>query len=380
MSNLVRTLKEVSRREVFLVLAFVVLVLGETLFRGLEPRTPLLILALLAPLPLVWRIRFPLEVLGTSVAILIVGELVAHRDDYPVALGCVALVAAYSAAAHLRGRRAEAADFLVIAAIVGSAAVAASKNWNGSAATNLVAALISLTILFRGAWMAGRWMQGRRDRERTAIAEREQKAQAALREERARIARELHDVVAHAMSVIVLQARGARHSLLERPDEAREAVDAVERTASHALSEMRRLLSALRDEGESAALAPQPSLNQIDALVADVRAAGLPVELRVEGASRELPAGIDLCAYRIVQEALTNTLKHAGPATASVLIRYADDAFEVEVTDTGAGDRNGTAPGQGLAGMRERVAVLGGQLQAGPQREGGYLVAARLPL
>jgi signal transduction histidine kinase len=380
MSNLVRTLTEVSRREVFLVLAFVVLGLGETSFRGLEPRTPLLILALLAPLPLVWRIRFPLEVLGTSVAILIVGELVAHRDDYPVALGSVALVAAYSAAAHLRGRRAEAADFLVIAAIVGSAAVAASKNWNGSVATNLVAALISLTILFRGAWMAGRWMQGRRDRERSAIAEREQKAQAALREERARIARELHDVVAHAMSVIVLQARGARHSLLERPDEARDAVDAVERTASNALSEMRRLLGALRDEGESAALAPQPSLSQIDALVADVRAAGLPVALRVEGASRELPAGIDLCAYRIVQEALTNTLKHAGPATASVLIRYADDAFEVEVTDTGAGDRNGSPPGQGLAGMRERVAVFGGQLQAGPQREGGYLVAARLPL
>jgi signal transduction histidine kinase len=380
MSNLVRTLKEVSRREVFLVLAFVVLVLGEILFRGLAPRTPLLILGLLAPLPLVWRIRFPLDVLGTSVAFLIVGELVAHRDDYPVALGCVALVAAYSAAAHLRGRRAEAADFLVIAAIVGSAAVAASKNWDGSVATNLVAALISLTILFRGAWMAGRWMQGRRDRERAAIAEREQKAQAALREERARIARELHDVVAHAMSVIVLQARGARHSLLERPDEAREAVDAVERTASHALSEMRRLLSALRDEEESAALAPQPSLNQIDALVADVRAAGLPVELRVEGASRELPAGIDLCAYRIVQEALTNTLKHAGPATARVLIRYAEDAFEVEVTDTGAGERNGSATGQGLAGMRERVAVLGGRLQAGPQREGGYLVAARLPL
>ncbi|MGH3113548.1 MAG: sensor histidine kinase, partial [Gaiellaceae bacterium] len=177
-----------------------------------------------------------------------------------------------------------------------------------------------------------------------------------------------------------LQARGARHSMLERPDEAREAVDAVERTASHALSEMRKLLGALRDEGESAALAPQPSLDQIDALVADVRAAGLPVELRVEGASRELPAGIDLCAYRIVQEALTNTLKHAGPATARVLIRYAEDAFEVEVTDTGAGDRNGSAPGQGLAGMRERDAVLGGKLQAGPQREGGYLVAARLPL
>jgi signal transduction histidine kinase len=380
MSNPLRALRDVSRREALLAPAFLVIALIEILLRGLEPRTPLLALALLLPLPLVWRIRFPLEVLGASVVLLVVGELVAHRDDFPIALGCVAVVAAYSAAAHLRGRRAEVADFLVIAAIVGSAAVAASKNWNGSVATNLVAALISLTILFRGAWIAGRWMQRRRDRSRSAIVEREQQAQVALRAERARIARELHDVVAHAMSVIVLQARGARHAFLERPEEAREALDAVERTASKGLSEMRRLLGALREEGESAALAPQPSLNQIDALVADVRGAGLPVELRVEGASRELPPGIDLCAYRIVQEALTNTLKHAGPATARVLLRYAEDEVEVEITDTGAGDRNGSAPGQGLAGMRERVALFGGQFQAGPQREGGYLVTARLPL
>jgi signal transduction histidine kinase len=159
-------------------------------------------------------------------------------------------------------------------------------------------------------------MQRLRDRARSAIIEREQQAQAALREERARIARELHDVVAHALSVIVLQTRGARHALFEHPEEAREALDAVERTASSGLSELRRLLSALREEGEPAALAPQPSLNQIDALVAEVRAAGLPVELHVEGMSRELPPGIDLCAYRVVQEALTNTLKHAGSATA----------------------------------------------------------------
>ena len=380
MSNPLRALRDVSRREALLAPAFLVIALIEILLRGLEPRTPLLALALLLPLPLVWRIRFPLEVLAASVVVLVVGELVAHRDDFPIALGCVGLVAAYSAAAHLRGRRAEVADFLVIAAIVGSAAVAASKNWNGSVATNLVAALISLTILFRGAWIAGRWMQRRRDRSRSAIVEREQQAQVALRAERARIARELHDVVAHAMSVIVLQARGARHAFLERPEEAREALDAVERTASKGLSEMRRLLGALREEGESAALAPQPSLNQIDALVADVRGAGLPVELRVEGASRELPLGIDLCAYRIVQEALTNTLKHAGPATARVLLRYAEDEVEVEITDTGAGERNGSAPGQGLAGMRERVALFGGQFEAGPQREGGYLVTARLPL
>ena len=380
MSNLLRTLKNVSRGEVGLALAFVVVGLVEIFLRDLEPRTPLLVLALLTPLPLVWRIRFPLEVMGMSLGILINGQLVAHRDDFPVSFGCVALVAAYSAAAHLRGRRADAADFLVIAAIVGSVAVAASKNWHGSLATNVVAALISLTILFRGAWFAGRWMQGRRDREHAEVAAREQQARAALREERGRIARELHDVLAHAISVIVLQARGARHSLLERPGDAREAVDAIERTASLALTEMRGLLGVLRADEQAGTLAPQPSLAQVGALVADVRDAGLPVELRVEGEPHELPDGIELCAYRIVQEALTNTLKHAGPATARVLLRYADDALEREVADTGGGVGNGGAAGQGLAGMRERVAIFGGRIQTGPRREGGYLVTARLPL
>jgi signal transduction histidine kinase len=181
-----------------------------------------------------------------------------------------------------------------------------------------------------------------------------------LREERARIARELHDVVAHAMSVIVLQARGARHSLPVRPEETREALDAVERAASHGLAEMRRLLSGLRDDGEAAALAPQPSVDHIDMLVAHVRAAGLPVEVRVEGASRELPAGIDLCGYRIVQEALTNALRHAGPASARIVVRYGERDLELEVSDDGAGMQaaRGAAPsgtGHGLVGMRERL-------------------------
>src|SRR3954452_1612596 len=135
MSDLLRTLKNVSPGEVGLALAFAVVGLGEIVLRDLEPRTPLLILALLTPLPLVWRIRFPLEVLGVSVGILVYGELVAQRDDYPVSFGCVALVATYSAAAHLRGRRADTADFLVIAAIAGSVAVGASKNWHGSLTT-----------------------------------------------------------------------------------------------------------------------------------------------------------------------------------------------------------------------------------------------------
>ena len=377
---LLRTFKNASRAEVVLALAFFVVGVGEIFLRDLEPTTPLLVLAPLTPLPLIWRIRFPLQVMGMSLGILINGQLVAHRDDYPVSFGCVALVAAYSAAAHLRGRGADAADFLVVAAIVGSAAVAASKNWNGSTATNVVVALISLTILFRGAWFAGRWMQGRRDRARAEMVAREQLARAALREERERIARELHDVLAHAISVIVLQARGARHSLLERPDDARGAIDAIERTASLALTEMRGLLGVLRADEQAGTLAPQPSLAQVGALVAEVRDAGLPVELCVEGEPHELPVGIELCAYRIVQEALTNTLKHAGPATARVVVRYGDDALELEVADTGGGVGYGGVTGQGLTGMRERAAIFGGRLQAGPRRQGGYLVTARLPL
>jgi signal transduction histidine kinase len=366
--------------EVAFALALVVAALCEVLLRGLEPRLPLLILAVLTPLPLARRVRFPLEVLGVSTAALILGGLVAHRDDYPVALGCAAVVAVYSAAAHLRGRRAETADTVVITAIVGSAAVAASKNWGGSAAANVVAALVSLTILLRGAWIVGRSMQRRRDRVQATIAAREEQAQTLLREERARIARELHDVVAHSMSVIVLQARGARHALGERPAEARDALSAVERTAAQALTEMRRLLGVLREGEDAASLAPQSSLGQIDGLLADLRTAGLDVEFRREGLARELPPGIDLCAYRVVQEALTNTLKHSGANHASVVVRYGVEGVEIEVRDQGTGLCNGSNPGQGLLGLRERVAILGGELQAGAGPEQGYLVRVWLPL
>jgi signal transduction histidine kinase len=239
---------------------------------------------------------------------------------------------------------------------------------------------VFLTITFRVAWLAGKWMQRRRTKERARVAERAEQAREALRAERARIARELHDVLAHAVSVIVLQARGARHALTDQPQEARTAIDAIERTASQALGEMRRLLNVLRADDNGATLAPQPSLAQMEPLITQVRAAGLPVELHIEGMTRELPAGIDLCAYRIVQEALTNSLKHAGPATAAVLLRYGNDALDVEIADTGTANVNGDSAGLGLAGMRERVALFGGQLESGPRPGGGYLVKAWLPL
>jgi signal transduction histidine kinase len=206
-----------------------------------------------------------------------------------------------------------------------------------------------------------------------------EEAEAAIAEERARIARELHDIVAHAISVIVLQARGARRVIHAEPDEASMALDAIERTGSQALGEMRRLLGLLREGDEELAMAPQPTLGRLDELVAQVRAAGLPVELSIEGKPMELPPGVDLSAYRIVQEALTNALKHAGPATARVAVRYVDTGLEVEISDDGAGSGNGSGGGHGLAGIRERVTIFGGDVEAGAQPEGGYAVRAWLP-
>jgi len=206
------------------------------------------------------------------------------------------------------------------------------------------------------------------------------RAAAAISEERARIARELHDVVAHSVSVMVLQARGGRRVLESDPAEARQAFAAIERTGHEALDEMRRLLGMLRRSDEEVALAPQPSLRELDRLVEQIRAAGLPVQVVREGEPRELPPGVELSAFRIVQEALTNALKHAGPARARVVIRYGADDLELEVADDGAGAGNGSVPGYGLIGMRERVSVYGGELEAGRQAGGGYALRVRLPL
>jgi len=220
--------------------------------------------------------------------------------------------------------------------------------------------------------------------------EREEKARLAVVEERARIARELHDVVAHSVSVMVVQAGAERRALAgERPETA-EVLETIERTGRTALAEMRRLLGMLRRSDDELALAPQPSLDGLDDLVAQVRDAGLPVDLRIDGERRALPPGVDLSAYRIVQEALTNALKHAGPATARVVVRYGRDAVDVEVADDGGrrsadtgGNGNGNGQvdgGHGLVGMRERVARFGGDLHAGRRLAGGFAVRARLPL
>jgi signal transduction histidine kinase len=224
--------------------------------------------------------------------------------------------------------------------------------------------------------------------ERTAELERarEELARRAVAEERLRLARELHDVVAHAMSVIAVQSGVGAHVADSRPEEVGKALAAIETTSRAALTELRRLLGVLRQDSEvQASLTPVPGLANLDSLLAEVGKAGLAVRLRVEGTPLQLPAGVDLSAYRIVQEALTNVVKHAGPAHAQVTIGYRDQEVTVEVTDDGRGavppasdGRAGT--GHGLIGMRERVGAFNGDLEVGPRPGGGFRVAARLPL
>jgi signal transduction histidine kinase len=219
------------------------------------------------------------------------------------------------------------------------------------------------------------------DRAERLEREREARAREAVAEERARIARELHDVVAHSVSVIAVQTGSMRRRLRhDRPDEAAELA-ATERTAREALAEMRRMLGLLRADDDGLALTPQPGMADIAALVEQSRRTGLDIRLEVEGEPKTLAPGIDLAAYRIVQEALTNVIKHAGPAQADVTVRFRERDLELEITDDGRGPaagRNGA--GHGLVGMRERVALYGGSVEAGPGRDGGFAVRARLPI
>jgi signal transduction histidine kinase len=219
---------------------------------------------------------------------------------------------------------------------------------------------------------------------RAIVAEHDREADAlrAVIEERTRIARELHDIVGHSVSVMTVQTSGVRRLLRHEQEQEREALLAVERTGREALAEMRRVVGALRDPEGGPALAPQPSLSRIDTLVAHARETGLPVDLEIEGEPVPLPAGVDLTAYRLVQEGLTNTIKHASAKHADVRVRYDGDHVEIEVSDDGrrVDGRPSSTARHGLVGMRERVAIYGGELEAGARAEGGYRLRARLPV
>jgi signal transduction histidine kinase len=329
--------------------------------------------ALLITVPLAWRRRAPLLVVLVVMAALAAQSLLlAPSEPYPDSELVPLLLAVYSVAAHGKGRTP-----LVGAAISGVAGVV----WVG-----LDDFFLPL-VAFGGAWLAGRLVQKRQlyaeameERARVLEREREANARMAAAEERVRLARELHDVVGHSVSVMVVQAGAERLAIGEERPDTREALLAIERTGREALAEMSRLLGLLRKEGEGLALAPRPSLAQVDALVQTVRDAGVPIRLAVEGERSLLPPGVDVSAYRILQEALTNVVKHAGPAEASVVIRYGVREVELEVTDDGRGASAGNGAGYGLAGMRERVELHGGTLEAGPGSRGGFMVKARLPL
>jgi signal transduction histidine kinase len=242
-------------------------------------------------------------------------------------------------------------------------------------------------ITFTVAWTVG-FALGQRLREtdvtkrlaEQAELEREEQARLAVAEERARIARELHDVVGHSVSVMTVQAAAVRRLLEPEQDKEREALLVVEQTGREALAEMRRMVGVLRRPEEAPALAPQPSLEHLDQLLSTTREAGLPVELRIEGTPTELPPALDTTAYRIVQEALTNAVKHANAGRAEVLVRYGTDTVELVVSDDGRGNGDGGGGGHGLVGIRERVSVYGGELKAGPQAGGGFRLRATLPV
>jgi signal transduction histidine kinase len=247
-----------------------------------------------------------------------------------------------------------------------------------------------IPIDFAVCWFAGFMFRGTADQAQAAearalVAERDREADAlrAVVEERTRIARELHDIVGHSVSVMTVQTSGVRRLLNPEQEQEREALLAVERTGREALAEMRRVVGTLRAPGDGPVLAPQPSLSRVDDLVAHARETGLPVDLEIEGDPVSLPAGVDLTAYRLVQEGLTNAINHAAAGHAEVHVRYDDGHVEIEVTDDGRGT-SGDAPsnggGHGLVGMRERVSIYGGELEAGPRAEGGFRLRARLPV
>jgi signal transduction histidine kinase len=272
-------------------------------------------------------------------------------------------------------------------AIVGLVAVESLGVWANVHFSPTVSDFFFVGLLIAFSWGAGVFV-GRRSAHARAMAERAQRlereqqeaAERAVAEERQRIARELHDVIAHSVSVMTVQTGAVRRLLRPEQEKERQALETVEATGREALTEMRRLVGLLRDQGAMPEFAPQPGLGTVGDLLDTVRSAGLPVELAVDGTPRELPPGIDLAAYRVVQEALTNALKYGGTAHAWVSLRWHDDELELEVANDGKGDGRGSGGGHGLAGMQERVSLYGGTLDSGPRDGGGYVVRARLPV
>jgi signal transduction histidine kinase len=335
--------------------------------------------ALVATLP--FRRRAPVAVF-VVVSVLCLAQLAVL--DHIVAGNVVALIAVYTVVAYGPGTPVGA--LATACAVVGAVLVAVRWNERGDtpSVVEIAASTVASTLL---AAALGAWRRSRRaelaalhERNRLLALERDQQAAVGAARERARIARELHDVVAHSLSVMVVQADGAAAGAEQRPAQAAAALRTIGDTGRDALGQMRRALGVLRAE-QGQGLAPQPGTAQLDALVDQVVRAGLPARLSVEGPPRPLPATIDLTVYRLTQEALTNVLKHAGPVSrVDVVLRYQADAVELLLRDDGRGAQAASdGRGHGLVGMRERVDVHDGRFAAGPRRDGGFEVNAVLP-
>ena len=337
-------------------------------------RSPLLhlLLALPAMALLAWRRRVPI-----LTAVIVMGSNIAINPDGELTTLLALVLVSFTVGSELDPPR----SWLGLAMIVVPFLVAMA--WEGLEPSDVAAALVFLG----GPWSVGAVMRQRSASaaeavDRAARLEQERDAQiaAVTAQERVRIARELHDIVSHSISVVAIQTQAVRRRL--GPEHVREADDlaAVETTARQALAEMRRLFGVLRNEGEVAAMAPQPGLGELDRLLQQVRASGLPVELHVTGAAFDLPPGVDLAAYRIVQEGLTNVLRHASARAASVRLRYLPASLEIVVEDDGRGPAQNEGSGHGLVGIRERVALYGGSVEFGPAPAAGSRLAASLPV
>lgn len=345
-------------------------------------------------LPLFARRRFPFAAPATY---WLVAAALSYVDGLLIpfvgSLGVTGMATAFL----LGNLRDERQAGIGLAIVLGSIVVVVSSIPGAQSAS----VLVFVPLRFVVSWVAGYALRERaeraeaaemratlaeREREaaemRATLAEREREAAAkiAVAEERTRIARELHDIVAHAVSVMVLQVGAVRHNLPEQFADDRDALGRVERAGRTALTEMRRLLAAMRHDEDEVELGPQPGLDGLDSLLEDVGRSGLPVRLQVDGDPVELPRAIELSAYRIVQEGLTNALKHARATRADVTLRYAPDELQIEVRDDGRGAATSDGHGHGLVGVRERVKIYGGHMTAGAAAEGGFVLSTRLPL
>jgi signal transduction histidine kinase len=334
-------------------------------------------LGLAQSLPLLVRRRYPLMVFGLVVVAALFFEV--RYDSLPPFASALAM---YTVASHVVNRRTS-----LHTGLIGLIVLSASPLFLQGQTDERIGHLVIVHLVgFTGAWIVGDNVRARRsylreleDRTERLERERQESALRATREEQERIARELHDVIAHSVSVMVVQAAAARDVFERQPERAREALSSIEESGRSALTELRRLLGIVRtDDPESRE--PQPGLASLESLIEQVRATGLEVELELDGDLGELPAGVGLSVYRIVQEALTNTLKHSRASRARVQIARRGRELAIEVSDNGKGPGEAAGDGHGLIGMRERVALLGGELDAGAQAGGGFAVKVRLPI